>query len=188
MNALKMFYSVPQIAHSISSEHTKKTPARIVKSMLEMFRGCWEDPTEPLQATFTEKKYDEIIYVNDLSFVSNCAHHNLSFFGKIYFGYLPDGKIVGLSKIPRFIQILSRRPQVQEKLTYEIIETFDKALKPRGCGVVIEAYHLCMMIRGVESKPTYTKTTALRGVFKTDISAKQEFLDGIKKASSQIWP
>lgn len=186
--ALRELYRIPRIKSSIAEEHTERTPFRIVKSMMEMFRGCWEDPEEILRTRFPEAEYNEFIYVNDISFVSCCAHHNLPFFGRAHFGYLPDGQIVGLSKIPRLVAVYSKRPQVQEKLTREIVDTFDGALRPKGCGLVMEAYHLCMMIRGVEQKPAYTKTTALRGVFKSDISAKQEFLDGIKKASSQIWP
>ncbi|SRR6266436_587770 len=188
VKAFQTFYNHPRIKNSISKEHIELTPSRIAVSMFEMFKGCWENPEEHLSATFTESKYDEIVYVNDVAFVSNCAHHNLPFMGKVYFGYLPNSKIVGLSKIPRLIQSYAHRPQVQEKLTYEIVDTFDRILKPRGCGIVIEAWHLCMMVRGIEAKPAYTKTTALRGLFKTSISTKQEFLDGIKQASRQIWP
>lgn len=186
--AFTTFYGHPSIRNSISSEHIGKTPQRVSESLFEMFKGCWENPEDHLSALFTEKDYDEILYVNDISFVSMCAHHNLPFFGKMHFGYLPDGKIVGLSKIPRMIHSFAHRPQVQEKLSHEIVSTFDRIMQPKGCGLVIEAYHLCMMIRGIESKPTYTKSTALRGLFKTSISTKQEFLDGVRKTTNQIWP
>jgi GTP cyclohydrolase IA len=187
IEAMKFLYNIPKIKASISEEHTDNTPGRIAVTMIEMFEGCWQDPKEVLQTSFTEEKYDQMIYVNSISFVSMCAHHNLPFFGKTYFAYLPDKKIVGLSKIPRLVEVYSRRPQVQEKLTCEIVDMFNDVVKPSGCGIVIEAIHLCMAIRGVENETAYSKTTALRGCF-TDGSTKAEFLEGIKQTSKQIWP
>lgn len=179
----------PDIASLIDKEHVSKTPERVVDSLVdELFKGCWEKPEDVLNTTFSESIYDEIVYVADIQFVSICAHHLLPFFGKVHFGYLPDKKIVGLSKIPRLVNVFARRPQVQEKLTLDIVDSFTRLLEPKGCGVVIEAYHLCMMIRGVEQKTAFTKTTALRGCFKTAESTKQEFLHGIKKTSEQLWP
>lgn len=185
--ALQDFYSVPEIANCISQEHIDRSPERVVKSMCEMFEGCFEDPEEVLKVTFKDN-YDEIVYVNSMPFISTCAHHALAFFGRMHFGYLPDGKIVGISKIPRLVEVYSRRPQVQEKLTQDIVDTFMKIVQPKGCGLTVEAYHLCMLIRGVEAVPAYTKTTALRGVFKTQESTKQEFLNGIRKTTEQLWP
>jgi len=187
-HAMEVFYAHPKIKRSIDKQHIQNSPNRIANSMFELFKGCWEDPETYLDATFTDDNYDEIIYVNDVAFVSTCAHHNLPFFGKMHFGYLPNKKIVGLSKIPRLMQAFAHRPQVQEKLTYEIVDTFDHKLSPHGCGLVIEAYHLCMMIRGIESKQSYTKTTQLRGNFKSRSSTKQEFLGGIRKTTDHIWP
>ena len=184
---VRKVYASVDIAKCIDNEHIKDTPRRVVDSMMEMFKGCFEDPEKVLKVTFSDK-YDEIVYVNDISFVSNCAHHNLPFLGKMHFGYLPKGKIVGLSKIPRLIEIYARRPQVQEKLTQDIVDMFMKKVNPQGCGLVVEAWHLCMMIRGVNQRPAYTKTTALRGTFKTNESTKQEFLRGITQTSRQIWP
>jgi GTP cyclohydrolase I len=186
-DALTTLYDLAQIKNSIAKEHIEGTPYRITNAIIEMLSGCWEDPEVALK-TFSESTYDEIIYVNDIAFVSNCAHHNLPFVGKCHFGYLPDGKIVGLSKIPRLIKIYAKRPQVQEKLTQEIVDTFMKIVKPHGCGLIMEAWHMCMMIRGVEQTPAYTKTTALRGKFKDDKSLKEEYLDGVKQCSKQIWP
>jgi GTP cyclohydrolase I len=185
--AYECLYGIPEIANCIDNIHTNKSPDRITKAIFEMFEGCWQDPEEVLSVQF-EDNYDEIVYVNDVSFVSNCAHHNLSFFGKMHFGYLPGGTIVGLSKIPRLIELFSRRPQVQEKLTQDIVDTFMAYVEPKGCGLVVEAYHLCMMVRGINQRPAYTKTTALRGVFKTQESTKQEFLNGITKTTEHIWP
>lgn len=189
MDALHDFYfRIPQIQQCIDPEHTHKTPKRIVESMLEMFNGCWEDPGFLLQPLFENKEYDELVYSNDIPFVSSCAHHNLPFFGKMHFSYLPDKKIVGLSKVPRLIRALSRRPQIQEKLTMEVVSVFQEVVNSKGCGLVVEAYHLCAMVRGIEAAPMYTKTTALRGVFKENDSTRQEFLNGIRKTTNQIWP
>lgn len=183
----KYFYEL-NINNYIDEEHLKYTPKRIVDSMYDMVKGVYEKPETALNTLFKNRKYDEIVYVNDISFSSVCAHHFLPFIGKVHFGYLPDVSIVGLSKIPRLVNVFARRPQVQEQLTQDIVDSFMEIVKPKGCGAVIEAWHLCMMIRGTEQRPAYTKTTALRGTFKDLISTKQEFLDGVKQASRQIWP
>lgn len=188
LQALMETYDIDAISSSVPACHIDKSPRRVADTFFEMFKGCWEEPASYLDVTFDEAGYDEIVYVNDISFVSMCAHHNLPFFGRMHFGYLPSNKVVGLSKIPRLVQGFARRPQIQEILTCQIVDTFNEKLEPRGCGLVVEAYHLCMSIRGVESKPTYTKTAALRGMFKSQLSTKQEFLDGIRKTTSQIWP
>lgn len=185
---LTEYFNQPHIKDSIHPEHLEDTPERIVDAMGEMFGGLLQRPDLVLSTVFTNTKYDEIIYVNDIGFVSNCAHHNLPFLGKMHFGYLPDKGIVGLSKIPRLMDIFAKRPQVQEKLTQEIVDSFENIVKPLGCGLIIEAWHLCMMIRGVKQSPAYTKTAALRGSFKDNVSTKQEFLDGVKQCSRQIWP
>src|SRR5882724_8634137 len=179
-DAFKLLFEKPDIAATISSEHIADTPRRIAKVYEFLYSGCSQDPREVLKKTFNDQKYDEMVYVNDIQFVSTCAHHGLVFFGKAHFAYLPDGKIVGLSKIPRLIEIFARRPQVQEKLTVEIVETFMEEVKPKGCGLVMEGIHLCMAIRGVENESAYTKTTAIRGCFK-EPTVKSEFLDGILK-------
>ena len=185
--ALDVFYKIPQIRACIGEEHIEKTPARIVKALLEFYAGCWTDPKELLRTSFTEEKYDEMIYVNDISFVSMCAHHALPFFGKAHFAYLPSGKIVGLSKIPRLVEAYSRRPQVQEKLTVEIVNAFEEVIQPKGCGLVMEGIHLCMAIRGVENESAYSKTAAIRGAFRFP-DVKHEFLNGIRKSGGQLWP
>lgn len=186
--ALSDFYTIPEIRRNFpEKEHIEKTPHRIVASMMELFGGCFEDPESVLSTAFTEKFYDEMVYVNDIPFVSVCAHHQLPFVGKCHFAYIPNGKIVGLSKIPRMVNSYARRPQVQELLTPQIADSFMKIIQPKGCGLVMEAHHFCMMIRGVESSPSYAKTTALRGVFKK-ADTKHEFLNGIRKTTEKIWP
>jgi GTP cyclohydrolase I len=184
---MKALYNLESVKNCIDSEHTKKSPDRVASAIMQMFEGCWQDPKEVLSTVFTNPGYDEILYCNAISFVSTCAHHNLSFFGKAYFGYLPDKNIVGLSKIPRLVEVFSHRPQIQEKLTIDIIDTFNDIIKPKGCGLVMEGIHLCMAIRGVKNESAYSKTAALRGCFREG-STKAEFLSGIQKTSGQIWP
>lgn len=188
VDVLTKYFSQNYIYDSIHPEHLEFTPLRIVKSMYEMFKGLHEKPEDALNTVFTNTTYDEIIYINDIGFASTCAHHNLPFLGKMHFGYLPDKGIVGLSKIPRLINVFAKRPQLQEKLSLDIVDSFMDIVKPFGCGLVIESWHLCMMIRGVEQRPAYTKTSALRGCFKENESTKQEFLNGITQASREIWP
>lgn len=172
---------------SIEKAHVDETPARYVQSLKEYFSGCSLNPASILAKRFPNKKYDEMVYVNDIRFVSFCAHHLIPFFGKVHFAYVPGKEIVGLSKIPRMIEMFAKRPQVQEKLTVEIADCFAQTLKPKGCGVVIEAHHMCMMIRGVKKETTYSRTTALRGCF-LRAKVRAEFLDGIRKTSNKIWP
>jgi GTP cyclohydrolase I len=186
--SLREFLDIPEITNSLDKEHIERTPKRIVNAMMEMVDGLFQTPEAALDTLFINKKYDEIVYINDISFSSLCAHHWLSFIGKMHFGYLPNKNIVGLSKIPRLINVYAKRPQVQENLTQEIVDSFMRIVKPKGCGLVVEAYHLCMSVRGVQQHNAYTKTTALRGSFKTNESTKQEFLNGIRKTTEQLWP
>lgn len=169
---------VPEVAATLSQAHVEATPQRVVNAFSEYFSGCWRDPREVLMTTFNES-YDEMVVVKDINFVSFCAHHLAPFIGKVHFGYLPNKKVIGLSKIPRLIEVLSRRPQVQEKLTCEIADIFMDVVKPKGCAVAIEATHLCMSIRGVR-KEAVTKTLAVRGQFSKMIT-KNEFLEQIRK-------
>jgi GTP cyclohydrolase IA len=165
----------------------ERTPYRSAQAIFELFAGCWQDPVNLLEAQFSNKKYDQLLWENDIGFVSMCAHHTLPFFGKAHFGYLPKESIVGLSKIPRLVEAYARRPTYQEQLTDRIVDTFSKIVKPWGCGVVIEAWHSCVSIRGACQRSAYTKTCALRGSFKKD-PTRSEFLNGIRKATEQIWP
>lgn len=186
--AFQQLYASERIRRCISPEHTKNTPARVAAVYSDLYAGCFQHPSDMLRTKFDADGYDEIVYVNNIKFVSSCAHHGLPFFGKAHFAYLPAKKIVGLSKIPRLVQVLSLRPQVQEKLTQEIVDVFYREMRPRGCGLVMEGYHLCMMIRGVKNDSAYTKTTALKGIFKKNASIKAEFLDGVRQSGGQVWP
>lgn len=186
--ALASLYAVPAIQRCIPREHVESTPKRITEVFADLYSGCHQDPRSVLKTKFSADGYDEIVYVNNIKFISTCAHHGLPFFGKANFAYMPGKEIIGLSKIPRMIEILSLRPQVQEKLTHEIVEVFSKEMKPRGCGLVMEGYHLCMMIRGVKNDSAYTKTTSLYGSFKRNAAQKAEFLDGVRQVGGQVWP
>ena len=152
-----------------------ETPARVARMYEELFAGLRQDPTTPLKKTFTEK-YDEMVLVKDIHFESMCEHHLLPFFGKAHIGYIPNGKIVGLSKLARLVEIFAKRPQVQERLTEQIAEMMMTELKPKGVGVVLEANHTCMAIRGIKKAGSLCSTSAMRGIFKDNLSTRSEFL------------
>jgi GTP cyclohydrolase I len=156
-------------------EGLTETPERVARMYAEMFSGLRKDPREPLQKTFTEK-YDEMVLVKDIGFESMCEHHLLPFMGKAHIGYLPNGKIVGLSKLARIVEILSRRPQVQERMTEELADILMEELDARGVGVVLEAVHTCMTIRGIRKPNSVCTTSAMRGVFRTNQSTRAEFM------------
>lgn len=157
-----------------------KTPRRVAKAFEKVFSGYGQDPKEIL-TTFTEKRYDEMIVVRDIEFYSTCQHHLLPFFGKAHIGYIPNGKIIGLSKMPRLVEIYSRRLQVQEQLTVEIARALTELIHPKGVGVVLEAKHLCMMARGVEKQGSTVVTSAMLGLFKREMNTRSEFLKLIGK-------
>lgn len=180
-------YQIPQVKDHVFEDHIAETPRRSTQAIFEMFAGCFQDPVNILDATFDSRKYDEMVYVNDISFVSTCEHHTMPFFGKVHFAYIPSDKIVGISKIPRLVECFSLRPQIQENLTQAIVDTFMEIINPFGCGAIIEAWHFCMCVRGVKQRPAYAKTCALRGSF-TDGQPRQEFLNGVRKTTEQLWP
>jgi GTP cyclohydrolase I len=157
-------------------EGLRKTPERVARAMQWMTRGYQLDPMELLRkATFVEK-HESMVLVRDIDLYSMCEHHMLPFFGKAHVAYIPDGRIVGLSKVARLVEIYARRLQVQERLTDQIADAMQCILEPLGTGVVIEAYHLCMMMRGVEKQHSRTVTSAVRGVFREDHRTRDEFL------------
>ena len=158
-----------------------KTPERAGKAMQFLTRGYNQNAREILSGAIFEEDYDEMVIVKDIELYSLCEHHLLPFFGKAHVAYIPKGKIVGLSKIPRVIDVFARRFQVQERLTSQILESIDSTLEPQGVAVVIEANHMCMMMRGVEKQNSVTTTSAFTGAF-SEIQTRNEFLNLISSS------
>jgi len=157
-------------------EGLERTPARVAKSLRFLTQGYDTTAEEVVGEGVFKEDHDNMIMVRDIELYSLCEHHLLPFFGKAHVAYIPNGKIVGLSKIPRIVDVYARRLQVQERLTEQIAEGLCRVLNPSGVGVVIEAYHLCMMMRGVEKQNSKTITSALRGAFREDSKTRDEFL------------
>ncbi|MBM4415411.1 MAG: GTP cyclohydrolase I FolE [Chloroflexi bacterium] len=157
----------------------RDTPRRIASMYRELFEGLQQDPVAALSVGF-EEAHDELVVLREIPFYSMCEHHFMPFHGQAHVGYLPDGRIVGLSKIARAVEIFARRPQVQERLTDQIAETIERVLGARGVGVVIEAEHLCMTARGVRKPGATMVTSAMRGRFRDDANTRQEFLGLIR--------
>ena len=153
-----------------------KTPDRAAKAMKFLTGGYEQDPKQILQSAMFNEDYNEMVLVKDIELYSMCEHHMLPFFGKAHVAYIPNGKIVGLSKIPRVVDVFSRRLQVQERLTEQILDCINTTLQPRGVAVVIEASHMCMMMRGVQKQNSLTTTSGFRGAFK-DTETRNEFLN-----------
>jgi len=156
-------------------EGLRETPARVARMYGELCAGLRRDPGEVLRKTFTQK-YDEMVLVKDIRFASICEHHLLPFFGRAHIAYLPKGKIVGLSKLPRLVDAVARRPQVQERITEEVADLLVEELSPRGAAVILEATHTCMTIRGVRKADSLCTTSAMRGVFRDNPSSRSELM------------
>ena len=163
------------IGEDRSREGLVKTPLRVAKAYEHIFGGYDKNPSDVLNDALFESKSSEMVVVRDIEFYSMCEHHILPFFGRVHVAYIPDGKVVGLSKIPRLVDIFARRLQIQEKLTEEIADAIMSTIKPRGVGVVINARHMCMEMRGVEKMHSSTTTSALRGLFLKDAKTREEF-------------
>jgi len=163
-----------------------RTPARVHKAFEFLTRGYNEDPETMLKNALFTVSYDEMVIVKDVEMFSLCEHHMLPFFGKVHVAYIPNGKVIGLSKIPRLIEIFSRRLQIQERLTTQIAETIQKVIQPQGVGVVIEARHLCMMMRGVEKQHSQAVTSSMLGCFREEQETRTEFLSLIRQRPNGI--
>jgi GTP cyclohydrolase I len=157
----------------------ERTPERVEKALTFLTKGYRENPTEILRDALFDVDYDEMVIVKDIEMFSLCEHHMLPFFGKVHVAYIPNGKVVGLSKIPRLVEVFSRRLQVQERMTQQIADSIQNAIAPQGVGVVIEARHLCMMMRGVEKQHSSTVTSAMVGVFQKQ-NTRAEFLSLVR--------
>jgi len=163
-----------------------RTPERVQKAYEFLTRGYNEDPEAMLKNALFTVTYDEMVIVKDVEMFSLCEHHMLPFFGKVHVAYIPNGKVIGLSKIPRLIEIFSRRLQIQERLTTQIAEAIQKVIQPQGVGVVIEARHLCMMMRGVEKQHSAAVTSSMLGCFRDEQETRTEFLSLIRERPNGI--
>ncbi len=164
------------LGEDLAREGLLKTPTRAAKAMEFLTQGYEQNPKEILTSALFNEDYSEMVIVRDIELYSLCEHHLLPFFGKVHVAYIPNGKIVGLSKIPRLVDVYARRLQVQERLTSEILNCLDETLKPHGAAVVIEARHMCMMMRGVQKQNSLTTTSAFTGVFR-NFETRNEFLN-----------
>ncbi|OLB99283.1 MAG: GTP cyclohydrolase I FolE [Actinobacteria bacterium 13_2_20CM_2_66_6] len=159
----------------------KATPERVSRALRELTDGYGVKPEEVVADAIFDQDYDEMVIVKDISFYSLCEHHMLPFFGQVHVGYLPKGKVIGLSKIPRLVEVFSHRLQIQEQLTREIAEALNDTLAPKGVGVVVEARHLCMEMRGVERPGGRMMTSCMLGTFRRDPRTRAEFLDLVRR-------
>ncbi len=167
-------------------EGLKQTPERVRKSLQFLTRGYTEDAEALLKGALFTVTYDEMVIVKDIEMFSLCEHHMLPFFGKVHVAYIPNGKVIGLSKVPRLVELFSRRLQIQERLTTQIAETIQKVIEPQGVGVVVEARHLCMMMRGVEKQHSEAVTSSMLGCFRQEQETRTEFLSLIRQRSNGI--
>ena len=171
------------IGEDPSREGLLGTPERVQKSFEYLCSGYRQDPMDVVGDSVFHVDYDDMVVVRDIDFYSLCEHHLLPFFGKAHVAYLPDGKVVGLSKIPRLVDLFARRLQVQERLTQQIAQTLVDTLRPLGVAVVLEGFHLCMAMRGVEKQNAWMTTSAMRGVFREQMKTREEFLQLIRGIS-----
>jgi GTP cyclohydrolase IA len=167
-------------------EGLASTPARVEKAMQFLVKGYKDDPEALLRKALYTVSYDEMVIVKDVEMFSLCEHHLLPFFGKVHVAYIPKGKVIGLSKIPRLIEAFSRRLQIQERLTTQIAEAIQNTIEPQGVGVVIEARHLCMMMRGVEKQHSSAVTSSMLGCFRNEEETRTEFLSLIRQRSNGV--
>jgi len=167
-------------------EGLERTPARVAKAYEELVQGYRTDPLDLLNQAIFDVTYDEMVIVHDIEYYSLCEHHILPFLGRAHVAYIPDGKVIGLSKIPRIVDMFSRRLQVQERMTRQIADLLDELLHPQGVGVVVEGLHLCSLMRGVKKHDARMTTSAMLGAFRTNHPTRQEFLDNIARGSSPV--
>jgi GTP cyclohydrolase I len=167
-------------------EGLKRTPERVARMYAELFSGYKADPIAVVNDAIFDVKYDEMVIVRDVEFYSLCEHHMLPFMGRVHVAYIPNGKVIGLSKIPRIVDLFARRLQVQERMTRQIADLIRDLLHPQGVGVVVEGMHLCMMMRGVQKHNARMTTSAMHGAFRANLATRQEFLEIIRKGTSPL--
>ena len=169
-----------EIGENPDREGLLNTPMRVAKAWDFLSKGYKQDIDEIINNAIFEEEYDQMVVVKDIEFYSMCEHHLLPFFGVAHIAYIPNGKIIGLSKIPRILDMFARRLQVQERMTQEVAGMLQSKLNPRGVAVIIEAQHMCMQMRGVEKRKSYMSTSAMLGIFREDNKTRKEFLDIVK--------
>ncbi|MEW5939008.1 MAG: GTP cyclohydrolase I FolE [Chloroflexota bacterium] len=170
----------------LNREGLKNTPRRVARMYGELLAGYRVDPAAMVNGALFDVKYDEMVIVRDIEFYSLCEHHMLPFIGRVHVAYIPDGKVLGLSKIPRVVDMYARRLQVQERMTRQIADFLRDLLKPQGVAVVVEALHLCMMMRGVKKHDTRMTTSAMHGAFRANLATREEFLANISRGAAPL--
>lgn len=165
----------------------KNTPMRVSRMYAELLAGYRADPEKLVNGAVFEVSYDEMVIVRDIEFYSMCEHHLLPFMGRVHVAYIPNGTVIGLSKIPRIVDMFAKRLQVQERMTRQIADIIRDVLKPQGVAVVVEALHLCTMMRGVKKHDARMTTSAMHGAFRANLATRQEFLDNISRGATSLW-
>jgi GTP cyclohydrolase I len=183
-NAVKLI--IEAIGEDNNREGLVRTPERIAEMYEELLEGYRLDPIELLNTSVFEENYDEMVIVRDIEFYSMCEHHFLPFIGRAHVAYIANGKVIGLSKIPRIVDMFAKRLQVQERMTRQIADMLTNILEPRGVAIVVEAIHLCAMMRGVKKHDARMTTTALTGLFRRSQATRQEFLDSISRGATPL--
>ena len=174
------------IGENPEREGLRRTPERVARMYSELLSGYWLDPQTLVNDALFNVTYDEMVLVRDIEFFSLCEHHMLPFIGRAHVAYIPDGKVLGLSKIPRIVDMYARRLQVQERMTRQIADFIRDLLKPQGVAVVIEGLHMCTMMRGVKKHDARMTTSAMHGAFRANLATRQEFLDNISRGASPL--
>jgi GTP cyclohydrolase I len=169
-----------ELGEDLTREGLERTPARVWQALRTLTDGYERSVADAIGDAIFAEQYDEMVLVRDIEFYSLCEHHLLPFFGRVHIAYVPDGRIIGLSKLPRIVDLFAHRLQVQERLTTQVADVLMETLEPRGVGVVVQAAHLCMMMRGVQKQGAETVTSAMRGIFKEDARTRGELLDLVK--------
>ncbi|MFH1635292.1 MAG: GTP cyclohydrolase I FolE [Chloroflexota bacterium] len=182
--------AVEKILLAVGEDPTREglrlTPERVARSYAELLAGYSMDPTALLNDALFEVTYDEMVIVRDIEFYSLCEHHMIPFIGRAHVAYIPRGHVIGLSKIPRIVDMFARRLQVQERMTRQIADLLDELLHPQGVAVVVEAHHLCAMMRGVKKHDARMTTSAMLGAFRNSLATRQEFLDNISRGATPL--
>ena len=177
---------IDAFGEDVNREGLERTPERVARMYDELLAGYRVDPYKMINEAVFDVEYDEMVIVRDIEFYSLCEHHLLPFMGRVHVAYIPDGKVLGLSKIPRIVDMYARRLQVQERMTRQIADFLSDLLHPHGVAVVVEGLHLCMMMRGIKKKDARMTTSAMHGGFRNNAMTRQEFLENISRGSSPL--